>query len=79
MLQDIDDLPYVQALIREVLTFDLLISVYTSILSSPLLICQTHRWRPVAPLGLPHATIEDLPYKWYIIPRGSVIYVNNCK
>ena len=39
---------------------------------------QTHRWRPIAPLILPHATEQDLPYKEYIIPQESVIYVDSC-
>ncbi|EIN04046.1 cytochrome P450 [Punctularia strigosozonata HHB-11173 SS5] len=50
---DFDNLPYLQATIKEV-----------------------HRYRPVAPLGLPHAALEDLTYDGYLIPRGSAIIVN---
>ncbi|KAF9525600.1 cytochrome P450 [Crepidotus variabilis] len=52
-LEDIADLPYVRAIIREV-----------------------HRWRPGAPLGLPHASTEDVHYNGYVIPKGSTIFIN---
>jgi len=53
-LDDIEKLPYMQAVIKE-----------------------THRWRPVAPLAIPHASIEDLSYKDYLIPKGSALFLNN--
>ncbi|KAF4982524.1 hypothetical protein FZEAL_1875 [Fusarium zealandicum] len=34
------------------------------------------RWRPSAPLGLPHVTDSDDIYKGYLIPRGTNIIVN---
>jgi len=45
---DWSSLPYVEALLREVL-----------------------RWRPVAPLSLPHSTTTDDVYKGYYIPKGK--------
>ncbi|KAF9263808.1 cytochrome P450 [Marasmius fiardii PR-910] len=40
------------------------------------IIQETHRFRPVAPLMIPHATITDEEYKGYLIPAGSTIFVN---
>lgn len=77
-VQDIDDLPYIQALIKEVFAASYPRFVLLCMMLILYLFTQTHRWRPITPLGLPHATIQDLPYKEYIIPRGSVIYVDNC-
>ncbi|EIN04045.1 cytochrome P450 [Punctularia strigosozonata HHB-11173 SS5] len=37
---------------------------------------EVHRFRPVAPLGVPHATLEDMTYEGYLIPRGSTMIVN---
>ncbi|KAH7260296.1 hypothetical protein MRS44_008930 [Fusarium solani] len=37
---------------------------------------ETFRWRPPAPLGLPHVTDSDDTYKGYLIPRGTNIIVN---
>ncbi|KAF9647627.1 cytochrome P450 [Thelephora ganbajun] len=37
---------------------------------------ETHRWRPVAPTTLPHANIEDFSYQDYIIPKGTIIFIN---
>ncbi|KAI0755203.1 CyP450 monooxygenase [Daedaleopsis nitida] len=34
------------------------------------------RWQNVLPVGLPHLTTEDLEYKGYFIPRGSVLIPN---
>ncbi|KAJ7482245.1 cytochrome P450 [Mycena galericulata] len=34
---------------------------------------ETCRWRPVAPLGVPHATTEDDEYMGYFIPRGTTV------
>ncbi|KJA23110.1 hypothetical protein HYPSUDRAFT_602382 [Hypholoma sublateritium FD-334 SS-4] len=34
------------------------------------------RWRPLFPLGLPHASMEDDVYSGYYIPKGSIIYPN---
>ncbi|KAM0430966.1 hypothetical protein ACHAPT_005600 [Fusarium lateritium] len=37
---------------------------------------EVFRWRPSAPLGLPHVTDSDDTYKGYLIPRGTTIIVN---
>ncbi|KZT61614.1 cytochrome P450 [Calocera cornea HHB12733] len=34
------------------------------------------RWRPPAPLGLPHCATEDIVYGDYLIPKGSIIFSN---
>ncbi|KAF8158876.1 cytochrome P450 [Mycena galopus ATCC 62051] len=34
------------------------------------------RWRPIAPLGLPHATSEDDIYQGYFIPKGTTVFAN---
>lgn len=46
--EDRDSLPYIEAVVREVL-----------------------RWRPIVPLGLPHATSFDDIYNGHFIPRGA--------
>ncbi|KAJ6569170.1 cytochrome P450 [Mycena capillaripes] len=40
------------------------------------LILETHRFRPVAPLGVPHATLAAEEYQGYTIPKGAIILVN---
>jgi len=40
------------------------------------LIKETVRWRPIAPTGFPHATMEDDTYKGMFIPKGSTVYAN---
>ncbi|KAJ7618065.1 cytochrome P450 [Roridomyces roridus] len=42
------------------------------------IILETHRFRPVTPLLLPHATTAPETYKNYSIPAGSTIFVNYC-
>ncbi|QRV73456.1 cytochrome P450 family protein [Ceratobasidium sp. AG-Ba] len=39
------------------------------------LIEEVIRWRPVLPLGVPHACSEDDVFRGYFIPRGSIVYV----
>ncbi|KAF5369154.1 hypothetical protein D9757_011077 [Collybiopsis confluens] len=51
--EDITQMPYLQAVIKEV-----------------------HRFRPVAPLAVPHMTSMPLEYDGYIIPKGSTIFLN---
>ncbi|KAF7365093.1 O-methylsterigmatocystin oxidoreductase [Mycena venus] len=34
------------------------------------------RWRPIAPLGVAHATSEDDIYEGYFIPKGSMVLSN---
>ncbi|KAF8191110.1 cytochrome P450 [Mycena galopus ATCC 62051] len=36
----------------------------------------THRFRPVAPLGVPHSTLAAEEYRGYIIPKDATIIVN---
>ncbi|KIO16333.1 hypothetical protein M407DRAFT_86131, partial [Tulasnella calospora MUT 4182] len=50
---DIANLPYVQAIVREVI-----------------------RFRPFAPLGLPHKATEDVAYRGYRIPSNAVLLLN---
>ncbi|KAJ7772816.1 cytochrome P450 [Mycena olivaceomarginata] len=40
------------------------------------IISETHRFRPIAPLGAPHATLATEEYNGYIIPKGTTIFVN---
>ncbi|KAE9398818.1 cytochrome P450 [Gymnopus androsaceus JB14] len=35
------------------------------------------RWNPVAPLALPHSSIQDDIYNGYFIPRGSLVMANS--
>ncbi|EGN97749.1 hypothetical protein SERLA73DRAFT_111085 [Serpula lacrymans var. lacrymans S7.3] len=37
---------------------------------------ETHRWRPVVPLGLAHAAVNDDIYEGYHIPGGAVVIAN---
>ncbi|KAF8342432.1 cytochrome P450 [Amanita rubescens] len=37
---------------------------------------ETLRWRPVVPLGVPHATVKDDVYKGYYIPNGTLVMAN---
>ncbi|KAJ7366653.1 cytochrome P450 [Mycena albidolilacea] len=34
------------------------------------------RWRPIVPLGVPHATTEDDIYNGYFIPKGTIVLAN---
>ncbi|OCH88084.1 O-methylsterigmatocystin oxidoreductase [Obba rivulosa] len=34
------------------------------------------RWMPVAPLGVPHASLADDEYNGYVIPQGSIMIAN---
>ncbi|EJD48900.1 cytochrome P450, partial [Auricularia subglabra TFB-10046 SS5] len=38
---------------------------------------ELHRWRPVAPLCIPHGALSDERYKGYLIPKDSTIFINN--
>ncbi|PPQ96376.1 hypothetical protein CVT26_004978 [Gymnopilus dilepis] len=35
------------------------------------------RWKPVAPLGIPHQLTEDDVYEGYHIPKGSFVFANS--
>ncbi|KAJ7843055.1 cytochrome P450 [Mycena olivaceomarginata] len=40
------------------------------------MILETHRFRPVAPLMIPHCTLTAEEYNGFIIPQGTTIFVN---
>lgn len=52
-LGDREDLPYVEAVVKEVL-----------------------RWYPVAPMALPHTSVQDDMCEGYSIPSGSMLLAN---
>ncbi|KAM5354009.1 hypothetical protein ACJ41O_000659 [Fusarium nematophilum] len=58
--EDVGQMPYLKACLMEMLT----------------VFFKMFRWRPSAPLGLPHVTDSDDMYKGYLIPRGTNIIVN---
>lgn len=37
---------------------------------------EVNRWLPIAPLGVPHAVIEDDEYMSYKIPKGATVVLN---
>lgn len=37
---------------------------------------ESMRWRPISPLGFPHRLTEDVPYKNYVLPKGSTVLAN---
>ncbi|KAL2163859.1 hypothetical protein VTH06DRAFT_3069 [Thermothelomyces fergusii] len=37
---------------------------------------ETHRWRPVAPLGFPHSLAEDDSFEGKFLPKGSDVFIN---
>ncbi|EAT79678.2 hypothetical protein SNOG_12878 [Parastagonospora nodorum SN15] len=37
---------------------------------------ETHRWHPVAPMSLPHATTQEDVVRGYRIPKGAVVMAN---
>ncbi|RFU27553.1 hypothetical protein B7463_g8777, partial [Scytalidium lignicola] len=37
---------------------------------------ETHRWHPVAPMGLPHTSITEDTYRDYRIPKGAMMFPN---
>ncbi|KAK7052024.1 putative cytochrome P450 [Favolaschia claudopus] len=39
-------------------------------------ILETHRFRPVTPLFIPHSAVNDEQYKGFRIPKGCTIFVN---
>ncbi|KAF5368852.1 hypothetical protein D9758_002853 [Tetrapyrgos nigripes] len=40
------------------------------------IINELQRWRPVVPIGIPHALIEDDYYEGYLIPKGTITVAN---
>ncbi|KAF9038096.1 cytochrome P450 [Panaeolus papilionaceus] len=41
------------------------------------LILEIQRWRALVPLGIPHVSTEEVIYKGYRIPKGSIILGNS--
>ncbi len=37
---------------------------------------ESMRWQSIAPLGIPHRSLEDDEFKGYFIPKGSVVIAN---
>ena len=35
---------------------------------------ETFRWRTVAPIAIPHSTIQDDVYEGYFIPKGTTVF-----
>ncbi|KAK4203561.1 cytochrome P450 [Triangularia verruculosa] len=40
------------------------------------LIKEVHRWAPIGNLGVPHATTENITYRNWHIPKGTIIFPN---
>lgn len=40
------------------------------------MILEVHRFRPIGPLMVPHATLAPEEYRGFIIPKGATIFVN---
>ncbi|KAG1864578.1 cytochrome P450 [Suillus tomentosus] len=40
------------------------------------ILCEVMRWYPVAPLGFAHATLDDDVYDGHVIPKGTIVTVN---
>lgn len=38
---------------------------------------ETHRWHPVAPMGLPHSSTKEDAIRGYRIPKGALLLPNN--
>ncbi|KDQ23377.1 hypothetical protein PLEOSDRAFT_1049198 [Pleurotus ostreatus PC15] len=67
VFSDRDSLPYIDALVKEVLRC-------VCISSRPTY--SRCRWNPVAPLGLPHMATNDDEYNGYFIPAGTTVIGN---
>ncbi|KAF8813428.1 putative cytochrome P450 monooxygenase [Phlegmacium glaucopus] len=37
---------------------------------------EIHRFRPIKPIALPHMATEDITYKGYVIPKGTLLFMN---
>lgn len=37
---------------------------------------ETHRWHPIIPMGIPHASTEEDTYRGYRIPKGAMLLPN---
>nr|XP_036588384.1 cytochrome p450 monooxygenase [Colletotrichum truncatum]KAF6799757.1 cytochrome p450 monooxygenase [Colletotrichum truncatum] len=38
---------------------------------------EVYRWSPLAPLGIPHKSLENDVYNGMFIPKGSIIFANS--
>ncbi|KAK0469876.1 cytochrome P450 [Desarmillaria tabescens] len=72
-LDDFADLPYIQAIIKEVC---LPSKLPTGRFPHVPFLWQTHRFRPVAPVAIPHGMLAAEEYRGYMIPKGATIFVN---
>ncbi|KAJ7578559.1 cytochrome P450 [Mycena floridula] len=52
-LSDFDELPYIQAIIKE-----------------------THRFRPAAPVAIPHALTTDEEFRGHVLPQDTIVFMN---
>lgn len=37
---------------------------------------ETHRWHPIAPMGLPHSSSTEVTYRGYRIPKDAIMLPN---
>ncbi|KAJ8702954.1 hypothetical protein PTI98_001622 [Pleurotus ostreatus] len=67
-----------QAEIDQVLGGDQLpvLEDYSSLPYLNALIKELHRFRPIIPTGIPHVASRDTQYNGFVIPQGSIIFMN---
>ena len=70
--EDADALPYVRAMIKETMRSANLFPQIGHIVTEPF----HSRWRPIAPMGVPHSVISDDVYEGMHIPKGSTVIGN---
>jgi cytochrome P450 len=69
---DLNGLPYFSAIIKEVLRYVPFFFHLTKIYNAIGCI----RWNPIAPLGVPHANIDEDVYEGYYIPKDCLVISN---